>query len=530
MKRNIVGLVPMPSEKITFKKSPNGTLYVYRIVRAYRNSKGQPTSDEVAIGKKDIESGMLVPNARYFDYYTSAEPMQNPPLAVKDYGNGKALGLIADKIGLTTIVAEKFPESWRELITCAMYMACESNVMMYINDWCDMTETLLGAMVDQHRCSELFASISHDARAGFFREWVKLRAEQEYIAYDVTSISTGAQGIDIAEWGHNRDGDNMQQINLGMYYGESSKIPVYYNAYNGSVPDKSCLLFMSENAKSLGISNVRYVMDRGFMTEPNLKYMHNNTMPFIIPMPMSMVEAKRLVDEHMKEIRTAGNWINKHEVYGHAYSFDLYGFPMHAHLYFSPDKCTDEEKKLHERVEKLAKELESLPGKRIPKKYTDYFTVTKSAVSPTFFEIDNKKFDEHLRRAGFFVFLTSDLKLSPLGLVDIYKNRDVIEKAFFDLKNNLDFRRLRTHSDKTTEGKIFVGFLALILRSYIMSKIKASKATEFLTIERVLLELRKIKAIDMADGRRIISVLTKAQKDALSSLDLPESSFTLLAH
>lgn len=527
MKRNIVGLVPMPTEKITFKKNPNGTLYVYRIIRAYRNSNGKPTSDEVAIGKKDMKSGMLVPNARYFDYYHNDEPMQNPPLAAKDYGNCKALELIADKIGLTAIVAETFPESWQELITCSMYMACEGNVMMYINDWCDMTETPFGATIDQRRCGELFTSISYDAMTEFFKEWIKVRSEQEYIAYDVTSISTSAQDIDIAEWGHNRDDDNMQQINLGMYYGESSKIPVYYNVYNGSIPDKSCLSFMSENAKSLGICNVRYVMDRGFMTESNLKYMHDNTMPFIIPMPISMVEARRLVDEYMKEIRIAGNWINKHEIYGHVYRWDLYGFPMHAHLYFSPDKCTDEEKKLHERVEKLAKELESLSGKRIPKKYTDYFTITKPPASQTSFEIDNRKFDEHLRRAGYFIFLTSDLKLSPLELIDIYKNRDVIEKAFFDLKNNLDFRRLRTHSGKTTEGKIFVGFLALIMRSYILSKIKASKATERYSIEKVLLELKKIKVINMADGRQILSVLTKTQKDVLSSLGLPESSFTI---
>jgi hypothetical protein len=322
------------------------------------------------------------------------------------------LGLINDKIGLTAIIAEIFPESWHELITCAMYMACESNVMMYINDWCDMTEPLMGAMIDQRRCGELFASISHDARVKFFQKWIKARSEQEYIAYDVTSISTSAQDIDIAEWGHNRDGDNMQQINLGMYYGESSQIPVYYDVYNGSVPDKSCLPFMFENAKNLGICNVRYVMDRGFMTEPNLRYMHNNTMPFIIPMPMSMVEAKQFVDEHMKEIRTSGNWINKHEIYGNAYRRDLYGFPMRAHLYFSPDKCTNEEKKLHEHVEKLAKELQSLSGKRIPKKYTDYFTVTKPPASQASFEIDNKKFDEHLKRR---LFCISDIRFGAIA-------------------------------------------------------------------------------------------------------------------
>ena len=64
-----VAPVPMPEKRVTFKKKPNGTVYVYYTVRAYRNNRGQPTSDEVAIGKKDMATGKLIPNMNYYDMF-----------------------------------------------------------------------------------------------------------------------------------------------------------------------------------------------------------------------------------------------------------------------------------------------------------------------------------------------------------------------------------------------------------------------------------------------------------------------------
>jgi hypothetical protein len=56
----------MPTRKITFKKGSPPTIYVYQTIRAYRNSLEKPTSDEVLIGRKDLQTGMLIPNNRYF--------------------------------------------------------------------------------------------------------------------------------------------------------------------------------------------------------------------------------------------------------------------------------------------------------------------------------------------------------------------------------------------------------------------------------------------------------------------------------
>jgi transposase len=75
----------------------------------------------------------------------------------------------------------------------------------------------------------------------------------------------------------------------------------------------------------------------------------------------------------------------------------------------------------------------------------------------------------------------------------MYKERNIIEVNFNQLKNNLDFRRFKTHYDKTTEGKMFVGFLALIMRTYLAKMIKKNHITKKYTFTKIQLELRKIR-------------------------------------
>jgi len=517
-------MVPMPGQKITYKKGANGTVYVYLTTRAYRNDKGKPTSDEVAIGKKDLTTGMLIPNTNYFEYYTDAIN-EDTPRQIKNYGNTYALRALADETGLQGVLQECFAGRWEDILSCAFYMVCKGNVMMYIEDWCDITHTELPDGFTSRRCSELFAAITYEERMRFFESWISVRREKEYIAYDVTSISTYAKSIDSAEWGYNRDGDSLPQINLGMYFGESSHLPVFYNIYSGSISDKSHLVFMMQNTEALGIGKVKFVFDRGFLTEDNLRHMHDNDLPFTVPFPMSRVESAGLIGRESPGIRSAANWIREFELYGRCIDYELYGIKMKAHLFFNPDKCADEEKNLYASIDRLEAELEKMnKSKRVAKRYTDYFVVGKEKNEKLSYERDYIKIDERLRRAGYIVLLTTDLSCSPEELISIYRGRDEIEKSFDSLKNDLDFRRMRTHVNETTDGKVFVAFLALALRSYMSGKIRENAATRKLTTEKVLLELAKIKLVTLSNGKKVLMPLTKMQKQILLALGLqPES-------
>ncbi|MCL1913784.1 MAG: hypothetical protein FWG10_07910 [Eubacteriaceae bacterium] len=47
------------------------------------------------------------------------------------------------------------------------------------------------------------------------------------------------------------------------------------------------------------------------------------------------------------------------------------------------------------------------------------------------------------------------------------------------------------------DGKIFAGFIVLMLRTYLLQKIKGNHKTKNMTIEKALLELKKIKVVQM---------------------------------
>jgi len=61
--------VPMPTKHIIKRKNKANIVYIYYVLKSYRNEKGQPTCDSISIGKLDKETGMLVPNDNYFDYF-----------------------------------------------------------------------------------------------------------------------------------------------------------------------------------------------------------------------------------------------------------------------------------------------------------------------------------------------------------------------------------------------------------------------------------------------------------------------------
>lgn len=77
----------MPKEKITFKKGKGDTIYVYYTLRSYRRkSDNKPTSDEVSIGKKDNETGMLIPNNKYYEIFNVDQYNNHTPTSIRTFG------------------------------------------------------------------------------------------------------------------------------------------------------------------------------------------------------------------------------------------------------------------------------------------------------------------------------------------------------------------------------------------------------------------------------------------------------------
>ncbi len=66
------------------------------------------------------------------------------------------------------------------------------------------------------------------------------------------------------EWGYNRDKERLPQINMGMYYGEESCLPLYYRVYPGEHIGQDALEIYGCGQRVYQWEMHRFVMDRDF--------------------------------------------------------------------------------------------------------------------------------------------------------------------------------------------------------------------------------------------------------------------------
>ncbi len=229
--------VLMPESGYYLKKN-NNKIYVYQYTDYYRNADGLSRNRSTAIGILDSDSKLLIPNDNYYKIDNIAPALSYD--SVVNYGYTFLVNHIAEHIGLKNILKNIFPECVNEILAMCSYIISQGTVMNYCEDWMKGQYMYgLSHLITSQKSSDIFFNISFEQRKHFFDEWIKEAVDDEYICYDVTSISSYSSNITEIEWGYNRDGDNLEQINLGMFCGEKTRLPVYYNVYNGSLTDKS---------------------------------------------------------------------------------------------------------------------------------------------------------------------------------------------------------------------------------------------------------------------------------------------------
>ena len=185
----------------------------------------------------------------------------------------------------------------------------------------------------------------------------------------------------------------------------------------------------------------------------------------------------------------------------------------------NPDKQTRDLIEITSKIEKLRAELKKLnDSKYVTQRFTDYFDVDMHSKNSLSFKVDENKVNKIISRAGFFILLSSDEKFSSAEVLKTYRNKDGIEKNFYQIKNDIDFKRLKTHNTETLQGKIFAGFIALILRSSLNHTIRNHDDLKKLTFEKILLELRKIRTATLSNQNEVMMTLTKTQRNILQWL------------
>jgi len=520
----------------------SGITYVYDSVSYWDREKQQPRSKRKLIGKLDLVTGEIVPTDGRGKHRSQQHNDNNPakrgpvPMTHTErlfYGATYLFDQIGSVTGVTADLKACFPSTYKQILSIAYYLILEDqNPLFRFKKWAKLHRHPYGEDIPSQRSSELFQSITEEAKMQFFRLQGKRRVEKEYWAYDSTSISSYSETMKQVKYGKNKDGEHLPQVNLALLFGEKSGLPFYYRKLAGNIPDVKTIRELIRELDVLGYEKIKLVMDRGYYSADNINALYREHLKFLCGTSSSLKFAR----EYIREIAAKKD---SYEYYNS--ELELYVFSktttwdyeqerpykgdtikaerrMYLHLYFNPDKFSDDGKAFNRRLDSLKEEL--LSGKRVPeheKEYRKYFEVKETPKRGISLSYRQDAIDKARERYGFFVLISNEVK-DPVAALRLYRMRDVIEKAFWNVKERLNLRRTLTSSESSLEGKLFVEFVALIYLSYIKKQMEEKGLFSRYTMHELLDELDVIECFTEPGKAPIQGEVLKKQEQLYRDL------------
>jgi transposase len=445
---------------------------------------------------------------------------------------------LLDSIGKTTGVADDlktcFPDTYKQILSIAYYLILEDkNPLCRFPKWSSLHIHPCGHSISSQQSSDLFSEITESQRMHFFRLQGKHHVENEYWAYDTTSISSYSRELRQVRYGKNKDGDSLPQINLAVLYGEGSCLPFYYKKLAGNIPDVSTVKQLLKDMEFLGYKKIKLVMDRGFYSERNINALYTEHLKFLIGAKLSLKFVSKEVNKVRDTIRSWQNFLPNTETYGltipiqwnykrkRPYKQDEVQEErrMYIHIYFDTIKALEDERRFTRLIYQLNGEL--MTGNREKGHeplYAKYFDVKTTPVRGQKAAIKEDVVSEAKRNFGYFVLIGNDTMDAGQAL-SLYRNKDLVEKAFDNVKDRLDMRRMNVSSDFSLDGKLFVEFIALIFISYLhKAMLNAHLYTKF-TMHELLDELEVIERFEREGHAPQLGEMTEKQSDIFRALN-----------
>ena len=548
--------VPLPDApgKLAYEKHGDTTYVKYEYDRIYDPEKKFTYPKRATIGKRSKEkSDMFLPNQNYLTYFPNAE------LPISDYRSTRSSCLRAGAF----IVMRKIIKDYKLEEILGMYfkdrdlglfldlavysIITEDNASQYYPDYAYNHPLFTQNMkiYSDSTVSAFLQSVTEDQNAGFLNEWNGSRNHREkiYISYDSTNKNSQAGDVEIVEYGKPKVDIGFPVFNYAVGYDVNNREPLFYEKYPGSIVDISQLKLMLNKAQGYGYKNVGFILDRGYFSKQNIEHMDKCGYSFII-MVKGMSD---LVSELI--LSNKGSFENKRScdmdgfgVYGKTVKGRLYESDRkerYFHIYHSISKEASERIRFEDKLKTMKTYMMAHRDEEFTfgSMYKKYFYLHYDKENKIFLlpEENTQATERELDLCGYFVIITSD-KMTAKEALHIYKSRDMSEKAFRGDKTYLGDKSLRVHSTESTSAKIFIEFVAMIVRNKMYTCLvdemkRLNKKPNYMTVPAAIKELEKIELTRQADNvYRLDHAVTKTQKNILNAFGLTDKNIEYRAN
>ena len=307
----------IPDEVLQYKpcnccriRNDNGTYRVYKY-NAVKLSNGSWSSDWGYLIGKIIPGKGFSPNKRYS---SELEAMRKVPFSdgITDVAYGQYSLLMFLSKDILKKLESRFPLERAGQIYSYALILC-ANGFVHIDQIDDYYQESFLSLVYKDYAFKMgysaLASLLHDLGAktnpvkAFEQSLIDNSSKN--IAIDGHVIRSCSTENDLAEPGYKLNLLKAPQVNLLIAYDIKQKIPLMYRTYRGTSVDKKSVIDL---LNSRSFTDTKFIVDRGFFSETVIELMSVNGNRYIMPVPSSNKNFKR-IKRHLAY--TSGEFVYK---------------------------------------------------------------------------------------------------------------------------------------------------------------------------------------------------------------------------
>ena len=446
----------------------------------------------------------------------------------------------------------------KKLLALAVYKFDGGGAMMTFEDWLAQVWLPEISPMDGRRISELLANVSVPLIEDYYKRRYDRAAKRNKdgmtLSFDSTSISTYSSSITDAAWGHAKQNPELRQVNYLVVCDHATGDVVYAFSYDGSVNDKTILTqvyFQMKNA-GLDLEHNILVTDRGFQSIWNTQTAINMELKYIQFLSLNEGTVREALGRKMTalsdptahrdpEMRIAAMSVD--DLWSQTTDAGSVTIKGYLHLYRDTIAAQEEADELHRDIlyaVKVKNEQETAKdgkAKRLDetlwKRVKAFLYENKNAKDgEPVWSIREDALREAVRYMGCRAIRTNALA-NPFEAMQIYRQRNIIEQGFNQLKNEIGGSRLEA-TESTYRGKLFVFSLAQSIRmSMLCTASRTTKKNPKLkmpeeSLRKLTVQLQGLQARKhRTTSAFIVGTVPKRYRDLLSLIGLTKLPKTL---
>ena len=463
---------------LTNKK--NGTTYVYVNEKVRSKSDDGYTYRRRCIGHVDPETGQVVENR-------TKVPQEDP--AVVSVGIDMFLSKLSEDAGLKSALRMAFPQDWRLILTCAMYILSENAPLSFVDNWSNFNRTPFGRAVEPRDLEALLSAIDTDAQEAFMRIWRKRNPGDSIVLF---SDYPGYSEEDTSGSIVSSPGINSVPSEIAVCFGRDSGAPISY-VWN-SVPSRGPESVSDTVDRMYWIgSRPMVVMDRTYPSSI-IEGIRDRGFEYLISLPNDSASARRAIGDVKDVIVDSSNLVTLPDG-GHGFVMS----PGRAKgtrsiVYYNEEDAERDMGMFFTQVDVCRNELEQ--GTFVPTHvpfYTRFFR-RRGGAGTAGVEVNTDRMMEYASSAGYLVMLT-DTKISSEEAVDWNGRMSECASFFSKVRNPVDSPRLKLFSQHNYSSRLFVQFVAYILHSLTISNLTSGSLRMEFTVQSALREMGSLMQV-----------------------------------